>query len=269
MRSAWKMGLMAGAVALMLGAGLTFAASAGQAAAAKPAKADGLAGLGALIPAGATATSANTDKGVNLILTADQPDQVPRVQKEATARVTKLSGAAGRAAKRRPEGLAGLIASGAVKLNAENFDKGVVVAFTSDNADAVSQLQTDIPQMIEAHAAMATPAEKVLAALEDTAPANQLLASGKVKINVKETAKGVVVEVYTDDPKLALQLRDRMLTYFEGMPDRAKLIEQWLSASGNVAGAPKGPAPAAGGRRAARTQAAPQSGQPAQPTTAQ
>ena len=283
MRGVWKMALMAGAAALMLSAGLAMAAAGRQGVAADgAARPMGPNGLIMLMPEGANVQVTNIDKGVRLNLTAEQPDQVRRIQTTVANRAAALGEAQGRGAGRRAEGVLGMVASGEVKLTTDYIDTGAVLILTSENAEVVKQIQTEVAAAVQARQAGAAGAERMRTVLEQMRPAleqaraaDALLASGQVKIDVKETDKGVVVQIISDDPKVAKELKDRLPTYFQGLPERAKLMEQLLNARG--AGGPAGAGAAegararrAGGARGARQpEQLGQPAQPAQPATTQ
>jgi hypothetical protein len=253
MRSIWTRGAVIGAAALALGVGLMLAQPAGaatkggQQAAEKPA-ADR--GLGLLLTERGDVKATNTADGVRLTVTTDQPNQVQKLQEQVRNRVARLSQAAGRGAK--AQGMMGLIASGELKVSAQDVDKGAVVTLSSSNADLVQRLQAEAPRLIEARkAASAAGPEKLRAVLEQTRQADRLLASGKVKIDVKQTDRGIVVNVVSEDPKLAAEIRDELPAYFEDLPGRAKLMDQWLSTRG-AAGAERPAKPRAEGGRQAK-----------------
>jgi len=232
MRHVWKKRVAAGAAALVLGGGMILMQSAAAATRANRSVAERPARTNALSLLAAqqgNVECANTADGVKLIITTDQPTQVARLQQQVNARVAKLGQAAERGGRRASgaEGLMAMIAAGELKLSAENIDSGAVITLSSSDAGVVKRLQTEMARMVAARKAL-------LAAIEETRQFDSLVASGKVTIDVQQTNSGVNVSIASNDPKLAGEIKANLPAYFEGMSERARLMEQWMRTRGGA-----------------------------------
>ncbi len=93
------------------------------------------------------------------------------------------------------------------------------------------KLQAELPKLIEVRKAMQ-------AAVEQARQFDRLVASGKVALNVQQTATGVTVSLSSDDPNLAAEIKDKVPAYFDALKQRAQLMEK-------MGAAREGKAPAA------------------------
>jgi len=159
----------------------------------------------------------NTDNGVDVRLTAEEKLYFPRMQQIARAwveQVNRYRSAEERPAAPPPAGsgaVLGLIASGKVKLTAENLDNGVVLRFTTEDAELVKEIQ----QRVGTWVTQTRSAAQIQQALA-------VLANDKVKLEVKKTDKGITVLVTSDDPELIEQIQTKLAPYFQGQKEYAK-----------------------------------------------
>jgi len=114
-----------------------------------------------------------------------------------------------------------LIVSGQLVLSARDVDAGVAITFSSKNADVVERLQTEVPRLVEAYNEGAGTVNP-----EQMRAANRLLASGKVKIEVEPGTHGITVRVASDDPQLVKQIKALLPAYFQGLSQRARMMER-------------------------------------------
>ncbi len=178
-----------------------------------------------------------TDAGVELTITTTKPDLVPRLQRVAQTGVERLErfGAAGPEAG-LPQGdlpvrsgrILSLVWSGDLIISARDIDDGVVVSFTSDNADVVTRIHEHVPQWVSETAERQEGGARGARRMAQSREALTLLASDKVKLEVKETDKGITINVTSDDPEVAKQIREKLPAYYEGQKDLAGRAQQWM-----------------------------------------
>jgi len=185
----------------------------------RQAPADG--GVGKLIAMGGNVTVTNIDNGVELAITVEKPELVQALQQRLAKSVERLEkvrekmGQMGVGMKGHDvPGLWGMILKGKLTLSVDNLDKGAVLTLTSDDAEIVKTLQTEMPGWIEAATAIRT---QLAARMKMT----QLISEGKVTIEIIENENGVSVKFTSNDAKTLKMLERIMPAYIEGLKNPA------------------------------------------------
>jgi len=286
MKGAWTKGLLVGALALTLCVGLADAQQRGQDRPRGPAgygrptgpgpMGPGMMGPGMMGPGmdrqrggglawllveGGDVKATATDSGVRITITTDNADQRERLRegvRQRIQRINRMREGAGAGDRRRrgpqegglqgggPGGLMQLIASGRLQVSARDVDKGIAVTLRSDDPNIVERLQAEVPRLVAAYNERGRAVNP-----EQMRAANRLLASDKVKIEVKQTEGGITVRIASDDPKVAKQIKELLPAYFEGIGRRARMMERARQMQGGpMQGGPFGqgrPGPGPGG----------------------
>jgi hypothetical protein len=191
----------------------------------------------------AETTVTNTDKGVDLTMKAKNPRQVVALQEQVQQAVMNLEQLRERLAQapqqrgQRADALLGLLAGGDLVVSSRKTDDGVVVSFASDKPEVVQTLQQSMPQWVAQAQARAG---RVGQRRQATLDALQILANEQVKVEVKETDKGIVIEVTSDDPALAKEVKEKLAEYFRNQQTQARNLVRAQEALD--AGLPGGPA---------------------------
>jgi hypothetical protein len=183
---------------------------------ARPAPADG--GIARLLPTGATIVVANVANGVELTATVEDAERVQALQAQLTRTVERMTQMVERMGDRarnfQMPGIYGLLMKGKVTLATANLDNGATLTFTSEDAETLKALQTDMPKWVEA----ATAAQ---AQLDARRKMTALLKDGKVTIEIVEGETGVDVKFTTEDPAALTTLKAIMPAYIEGLKNPA------------------------------------------------
>jgi hypothetical protein len=186
----------------------------------------GLHGLLALLaPADAEVEVTKVDHGVELTLTAEDPEKAAALQEqieEAAADLRTMAERLARWRERRPDapmprGLPAMLAEGEVELSVVRVEGGSVVQLLADDERKAAEIQENIPQWVEnarRHRERMTEHYR-RASIE--AEVRRMVAEGVVTIEMEETADGVNVRFLTDDPEVARKLQRALPRYFESL----------------------------------------------------
>jgi hypothetical protein len=129
-----------------------------------------------------------------------------------------------------------------VNLSTKEVDNGIVVSFSSEDADTVKALQEQMPQWV---AVARQQGQLQVQRRQQMQAARELLANEAVKIEVEQTDNGILVKVTSDDPELAKQVKESLPAYFEAQAEMARRMGQ---GPGARRGGPMGPGFGRGGR---------------------
>lgn len=231
MQPRWKACAAAVGAVVVLGVSLVFIQPAAAARAHRSAttahRPSSISEMNVLLVASGNMECSNTSDGVKLTITTDRPKLVARLQQQAQARLDRLTQApaSGRHAHR---GLGALIASGKLKASVQDLDNGVAVTFSSSDAALVQRLQSELPKAVAVHKAMAVIEAR-------TRQLERVLASGKVTVDVHQTAGGVSVTFASSDPKLAAEIKDRLPACLADIAKNGQLIAQYREQASHTA----------------------------------
>jgi len=201
---------------------------------------------------GAKTEVANTEKGVDVAITAEKPEDVARVQEAIQAGVmqtqqiaenvrARLAGQPARGA-RAERGLFLLLASGDANVSAKKTDKGMVVSLTSDKPEVVQTIQQNAPQWVAEARDREKAQEEMRARMEKVREAAVLVANEDVKLDVKETDNGITVQITSPNPDLAKQIKNTLPAGIEGLKEIAKTgAAAAMGGPGGPLGGPGGP----------------------------
>ncbi len=207
------------------------------------------------------ARTRNTDNGVDVILTSESAEAVEQLQRRAAAVVERLNQARGRMGGRggernfqgrpgrgnRPEGagrgagfgpperagrpgagrrgpafgILPLLIRGDLELEAHNRDNGVVLRFTTGDAELVKQLQEGVAEWIEQGGEGNR--EGGAGAMRQMV---QILGQEGVDVEVRERDAGVSVSVTSRNPEVAARIREILPRYFEQLQQMARRMGQ-------------------------------------------
>jgi hypothetical protein len=191
--------------------------------------------MGAVMPLsapGAKTEVANTEKGVDVAITAEKPEDVARVQEGIQADVIQIQQMAenahgrmagqGARAARGERGLFVLLANGEANVSAKKTEKGMVVSLTSEKPEVVQTIQQNAPQWVAQARAREQAAEEMRARMEKMREAAVLVGNEDVKLDVKETDNGVTVQITSANPDLAKQIKNTLPAGIEGLKEMAR-----------------------------------------------
>lgn len=187
---------------------------------------------------------ANTQDGVDVTITAEGDEALTNLQTTAAELVTKLQdmvalaqdAQADQRRQRRGGGLYGPLLAGKVELSAANIDDGVVLSFTTDDAEQVQQLQQDMAQSLERSAQR----RQMMAAAERRTNIMALLNNDAVVIETADADGGITIAITSDDAELAAQIQELLKDYFDGVKAEAQrrqeMMERWRQRGGGRRG---------------------------------
>lgn len=191
----------------------------------------------------------NADAGVDLKLTVDDPQEVAVLQWRVERAVANLESMVERLAQRAQEGapagrqargLLGLLAGGDAAISSKNIEDGVVVSFTSDKPEVVQALQQNMPQWVAQAQERGDQARQLQQRARAMREALALLADDKVAVEVEETEQGITVNVTSEDPELAKQIKEKLADYFRNRKEFAQGVGELPARPRGRANAPMG-----------------------------
>ena len=200
----------------------------------------------------------NVGAGVEVKITVDDPKKLGPLQEQVARSIVRLQDIAERERPLtdRPDlgregGLAGLIMSGAVDVSSRQAENGMVLTFTSDKPEVVQRLQQEMPEYVAQARARIEQFAQMQKRAQQMREALRLLADDAVKIDVKETDNGLVVNVTSTDPEVAKQIKEKLVEYFQNQKEFARRIGRIGGRHGRPEGA-RTRGQAGGGRRGRR-----------------
>lgn len=209
----------------------------------------------------------NTDNGVDLTITTEDPEAVEALQGRVEGGVMRLEqiaqGARERMGPRRGPGelpgeFFGLLVAGDLEVTSRGVDDGAVVSFTSDRPEVVEALQQNMPQWAAQAQEGGRRWQEMRARWERTREALAVIANEEVNIEVAETDDGITVSITSENPEVVAQIKEKLPEYFEGQQEAARMGAQWGGGRFGGPEAGRGPGerpgapeaqPEAGGRR--------------------
>jgi hypothetical protein len=194
-----------------------------------------------------------TDKGVTIALTSENPETVAKLKAEVPERINwarKL----GKVVADRPKGLKApgapepfelqVLASDKVHVDVAQLDNGVAVNIASDDPALAGKIKADLPRRIEVGRRLAQQFGEMQATalqqprFDEAREMLKHLASGDIKIDLADRDNGLVVTVTSTNPETVKKLQERA---HQGMRKLAELREK--AARGELPLGPQGLAP--------------------------
>ena len=211
---------------------------------------------------------ANTDKGVDITVTAAKPEDVAKLQEAVQSSVTRVQQAVqaaeavrGRmgeqgARPRARRDLRALLASGQATIDAKKTDNGMIVSLSSDKPEVVQMIQQDAPKWVAEERTREQRMAELRGRAEKAREAMALLGQDDVKLEVTQADNGITVQVTSANPDVAKQIKENLPAYFEAQKELGKNAGQLQRRAGGIPGGPlqrrraggppEGPPPAAG-----------------------
>lgn len=181
-----------------------------------------------------------TDSGARVRVTAEEESSVQGIQTRVESVVEALGTMAEHLAQREgpvpggrgPAGVMGHVVRGELEVSAEEIDDGAVVTFTADNPELAAQVYERLQAAAERAEATEAGPRQMRGAMQHMRRAHGLLASEKVETEVVETEKGLTVRVTSDEPEVVERIQAELKPYFQGLKDRAHMMQRWRRQGG-------------------------------------
>ncbi len=179
---------------------------------------------------GAKSEVANTEKGVDVTLTAEKPEDVARVQEAVQAAVMQIQQMAENARARmaqqplRPAAarqFLPLLLSGDLVLSTRKTEKGMVVSLTSEKPEVVQTIQQNAPQWVTQERDRLQAMEAERTRLEALRAAAGVVSQQDVKLDVKQTDKGVAIEITSTNPDAVKQIQEKLPAALKDLKEMA------------------------------------------------
>ena len=181
------------------------------------------------VPGGDVAI-ANVDGGVELTITAEEPEDVAQLQQRMEKIVESIQRMATKAARAREEmkvqpgqfagNIWGVFLSGQVEITCARIDDGVVVSLVSHNEEVLKNMQDNMARWSELAQDAQQRREKMMRLYKLRQEAQALIADGKVTLEFEQTDDGLTVRFVSDDPALAEKLQELLPEYFDGIKEQ-------------------------------------------------